>query len=120
MTKVCYIAPDALDADEHVHAYLRVDDTVHIVPALPEVELHPNDLVYFNGPLMGALYGGWRGTSLSPRTKGLILSTLARNPDYFKRLGARIRATNSMAPIATIVPAVMKKKGPKGVTKHHK
>ena len=45
---------------------------------------------------------------------GLILSSLARNPEYFKRLGARIRATNSIAPIATIVPAlnkVMKKKG---------
>ena len=121
MTEVCYIALDALDADEHAHAYLRVGDTVHAVPALPEVEFHPDDRVYFNGPLLGALYGG--STSLSPRTKGLILSTLARNPEYFKRLGARIRATNSIAPIATIVPAlnnVMKKKGPKGVTKRHK
>ena len=110
-----------LDTNEDAHAFLRVGDTVHTVPALPEVEFHPDDRVYFNGPLMGALYGG--STSLSPRTKGLILSTLARNPEYFKRLGARIRATNSIAPIATIVPAlnkVMKKKGAKGVTKRHK
>ena len=120
MTEVCYIAPDALDTDEHAHAFLRVGDTVHTVPALPEVELLPTDRVYFNGPLMGALYGG---TSLGPRTKALILSTLAHNPDYFKRLGARIRATNSITPVATVVPAldkIMKKKKPKQVTRRHK
>ena len=120
MTEVCYIAHEALDADEHAHAFLRVGDTVHTVPALPEVELLPHDRVYFNGPLVGALYGG---TYLSPRTKSLILSTLARTPDYFKRLGARIRATNSLAPIGTVIPAltkITKKKGSKGVTKRHK
>lgn len=120
MTEVRYIAPEALDTDEDAHAFLRVGDTVHTVPVLPKVELLPDDRVYFNGPLVGALYGG---TYLSPRTKGLILSTLAHNPDYFKRLGERIRATNSLAPIATVVPAldkIMKKKRAKGVTKRHK
>ena len=114
------VPPAGADADEDAHAYLRVGDTVHTVPALPAVELQPNDRVYFNGPLVGALYGG---TSLSPRTKRLILTTLARDPDYFKRLGARIRATNSLAPIGTVIPAlntVMKKKKAKGVTKRHK
>tara|TARA_B110001450_G_C17660210_1_gene496859 strand:+ start:1016 stop:1372 length:357 start_codon:yes stop_codon:yes gene_type:complete len=118
MTEVCYIAPEALDADEDAHAFLRVGDAVHIVPALPEVERLSDDRIYFNGPLVGALYGG---TYLSPRTKGLIRSTLAHNPDYFKRLGARIRATNSLAPIATVVPALdMKKKRPNRVTRRHK
>lgn len=120
MTEVRYIAPDALDADEHTHAFLRVGDTVHTVPALPDVELLPTDRVYFNGPLMEALYGG---TSLSPRTKALIRSTLARNPDYFKRLGARIRATATITPVATVVPAlkkIMKKNKPRKVTTHHK
>ena len=118
MTEVCYIASEAIDADENAHAFLRVGNTIHTVPALPEVELLPNDRVYFNGPLMGALYGG---TSLSPRVKRLILTTLARDPDYFKRLGARIRATNSIAPIATVVPAFKKiVKKPKGMPKRHK
>ena len=42
MTEVYYIAPEDLDADEDdAHAFLRVGDTVHIVPSFPEVELCP-------------------------------------------------------------------------------
>jgi len=119
MEEVRYIAFEPLDADNHAHAFLSVRNTVYTVPALPEVDLLVDDEIHFNGPLVAALYGG---TSLSPRTKRLILSTVARNPHYFTQLAECIRATHSIGPVATVVHATKKANVAigKGVTKRRK
>ena len=113
MEEVRLIRREALDTDEPAHAFLRVGSTVYAVPALPEVELCPEDTVYFRGPIVAAMYGG---TYLTKQTKRLIRSTLRHNPGYFTQLAARIRASNSIAPVAFIVHA----KKTKGEAKRRK
>lgn len=113
--EIRYTVPEA-PAAEDPRGFLLVGDKVHIIPALPEVKRPPSDdRVGFKGPLVAALYGG---TYLGPRVKGIIRSTLARNPDYFTQLGARIRATNSLAPTVIVRHALDNTiKKPKAVPK---
>ena len=113
MEEIHLITPDD-DADGPV--FLRVCDTIYTVPQLPDMELHQDDTVYFNGPLVEALYGG---RSLSPRIRRLILFTLRRNPNYFTQLATRLNTTKSIGPVASVVRAADKKRV-KGVSKCRK